>query len=285
MRPVLFNIGSITVHSHGTMMGIAFMAGILIAMARAEKLKINPDAILNLGIVAIITSIVGARLLFVVENFDRFMRSPIDIIMIQRGGLTFYGGFIGGYLSSVAYLRLKGLRIWKVGDLLAPSIILGLGITRIGCFLNGDDFGTPTDLPWGISFPAGSFANQIAGDQNLHPTQLYEMAVAFIMVGVLIFMERRKKFDGQVFWSLVIIYGVARFFIEFVRGDMIVRAYIGNPFWNNARIIGLIGSVIAIFMMIRLSKVKEAVLQTAATGGRGGTTTSKKRNRKKKRRK
>ena len=266
-------------------MGIAFMVGILIAMARAEKQKINPDHILNFGIVAIFTSIAGARLLFVVENFDRFISSPIDIVMIQRGGLTFYGGFIGGYIGAVVFLRLKGLRMWKVGDLVAPSIILGLGITRIGCFLNGDDFGTPTDVPWGISFPPESYAHQLLGAQRIHPTQLYEMAVAFIMVGVLIFMERRKKFDGQVFWSLVIIYGVARFFIEFVRGDMMVRAYIGNPFWNNARIIGVISIALAIFMMIRLSKVEGSVLKTATAGAGGGTTVTKKRNRKRKRRK
>jgi len=284
MRPILFSIGSINVYSHGTMMGIAFMVGILLLMKRAERRNISPDEMLNAGIVVLISSIIGSRLLFVLDHASEFIRRPSEIVMIQRGGLAFYGGFIGGYLGCVAYLRLKRLPMWKVGDLIAVSVILGLGIGRIGCFLNADDFGTPTDLPWGISFPPGSFAYQIVGDQRLHPTQLYEMAVAFVLAGGLAFMERRKRFDGQVFWSLVILYGAARFIIEFFRGDMVVRGYIGSPFWNNARIISVVSSAIAVYMMVKLSRVK-MVPQRAASRDGGKQAASQKGRRERKRRK
>jgi len=238
-------------------------------MIRAERRKINPDEMLSLGIVAIITSIIGARLLFVLDHLSGLGRNPSEMFAIQKGGLAFYGGFIGGYIGCVVFMKLKKLPVWKVGDLTAPSIVIGLGIGRIGCFLNSCDFGTPTQLLWGVIFPPGSFAYQMVGDQRLHPTQLYEMAVAFILAGVLVFMERRKRFDGQVFWSLVLLYGVARFFLEFLRGDMMVRGYIGSPFWNNARIVSVVSGAIAIYMMVRLSRAKPVAASSSVGDGRG----------------
>jgi phosphatidylglycerol:prolipoprotein diacylglycerol transferase len=137
--------------------------------------------------------------------------------MIQRGGLVFYGGLIGAALGGMLYARMKKLPLWKLGDVLAPSIALGYVFGRIGCLLNGCCYGKPSNLPWAIRFPADNPNHPPT--IPVHPTQIYDALLNLILYAGLAWLYRRKKFDGQVFGTYLLGYACTRSFVELFRGD------------------------------------------------------------------
>src|SRR5262245_60041803 len=152
-----------------------------------------------------------------------------EIFMVQRGRLVFYGGLVGASLACVLYARLKKIPLWKLADVLAPSIALGYVFGRFGCFLNGCCYGQVCHLPWAVRFPYESDAwkGQVAQglinrmDQALpvHPTQLYESFLSLGLYLGLAWLYRRKKFDGQIFAVYLMSYAVTRSIVETFRGD------------------------------------------------------------------
>ena len=220
MHPVIFSLGPITIHSYGLLLAFSFVAAVVFARKRAERLGVEPDRMIDLGFYIAAISITGSRGLYVLLNRDEFAGRWLDAINIFKGlgGLIFFGGFILAFIFTIYYVRKHSMNIWRVGDIIAPTIAVGLGITRIGCFLNGCCFGLPTASPLGVVFPPGSPAGAIYFAQHVHPTQLYSSLNGFFMAVVLLLAEKRfRTFDGFTFWLFAVMYGIFRFGIEMIR--------------------------------------------------------------------
>lgn len=224
MYPILFKIGSFELHSYGVLLALAFITGILIAIKRGEKEEIDPNIIMNLSVVIIIASLIGSRFLYVIYHLDEFRGRYLDIINPVQSdgnfgiaGLTMLGGIIAAILTVLIYARIKKIPFLKIADILSPSVAIGIGITRIGCFLNGCCFGEPTSMPWGIIFNPDGPAGSHFYNTHIHPAQLYSSAGGFLIFGILLMLFKYKRFDGFVFYFFLILYSIDRFIIDFFR--------------------------------------------------------------------
>jgi len=219
VHPIAFQLGPITVHWFGICIAVAFLAGMWTAVRRAPLVGVTGEHIADLVIPwLLVGSILGARIMFVTTYWqDEFAGKPWwEIFMIQRGGLVFYGGLIGAALTVILFARLKHISLWKLADILAPSIALGSMFGRIGCLMNGCCFGRPCAQPWAIRFPVDHFT---AG-HPLHPTQIYDALLNLGLYLVLAWIFRhRRRFDGQIFAIYLMFYAVTRSIVEFYRGD------------------------------------------------------------------
>jgi len=233
----LFQIGPLEIHSYGVMLALSFLIGIYFSMYRAKKEGIDPNKIIDLSVVIVISAILGARFLYVIFHLEEFKGHWLDTInpfqssgQIGIAGLTMLGGFIGALVFGLLYLRAKKLPVLKVADIIVPAIGIGIFITRIGCFLNGCCYGVPTDAPWGMVFPQQSPAGFAFPDQAIHPAQLYSSFYGLIIVAVVLFMERFKKFDGFLLYIFFILYGISRFTVDLFRyyEDSMVFIHVGN---------------------------------------------------------
>ncbi len=217
MHPIAFDLGSLPIRWYGVMMALAFFAGLWTATRRARLANVAGDVIADVTLWLMAGSIVGARFVYVTTYWkQQFADQPFsEVFMIQHGGLVYYGGLIGAAVASIGYLRWKKLPVWKIADILAPSIALGSVFGRIGCLLNGCCYGYACDLPWAIHFPADHETHGAA----VHPTQIYDALLNLILYLALAWWFRRKKFDGQIFAAYLIGYAVFRSIAEHFRGD------------------------------------------------------------------
>ena len=233
MYPILFQFGSFTISSFGVMMVIAFLLGNY--LLRIDVVAEGYDAIIADDIIfrAAIGGILGAKFYYLIENIPTGQAADninglINIIAgiftlngeriafgIQNfgAGLVFLGGLVGGMAAVSWYIYRKNLNWFKIADLAAPFLVLGHGIGRIGCFLVGDDYGIPTNLPWAIAFPNGLPPTNIA----VHPTQLYEMLAYFIIFFYLRYRKRNQAFSGEIIFEYLFLGGLSRFMVEFIR--------------------------------------------------------------------
>lgn len=221
MQPIAFQFGPITVHWFGVCIAAAFLAGMWTAARRAPRIGISGEVIADLVVPwLLIGGIVGARLMFVVTYWkDDFAGKPWwEIFMIQRGGLVFYGGLIGASLATVLFAWRKNISLWKLADILAPSIALGSAFGRIGCLMNGCCYGRACDLPWAIRFPVDNHLG--SPTFPVHPTQIYDGLLNLsLYLGLAWLFRNRRKFDGQIFATFLMCYAVTRSTVEFFRGD------------------------------------------------------------------
>ncbi len=223
MKPILFQIGGLQIHTFGVLVGLGFVAGLWLASRLARNAGFKSDLVYELAVPWILAgSLIGARLVYVISYWDRdFADRPwFEAFQVWRGGLVFYGGLIGGILAAVFRLWQLGLPVWKVGDCLAPGVALGHVFGRIGCLFNGCCFGQPTHLPWAIRFPPGV----TPGDLPVHPTQIYEALLNLALAGGLAWFHKRRRFDGQLFALYLISYAFVRSFTEWFRGDYGVKS-------------------------------------------------------------
>src|SRR5580704_17004743 len=179
------------------MMALAFFAGLWTATRRARLANVSGDAITDVTLWLMLGSFIGASIVYVTTYWKQeFADQPFsEVFMIQHGGLVYYGGLIGAIVASIIYLRWKKLPVWKIADILAPSIALGSVFGRIGCLLNGCCYGRACSLPWPIRFPADHETH----GQPVHPTEIYDALLNLILYLALAWLFRRKKFDGQIF--------------------------------------------------------------------------------------
>lgn len=220
MYPILLKIGNFSLYSYGLMLFISFILGIKLTQIRAKRFGIKEDIIVNLAVYILIGVIIGARGLYVLNHWDEFKNDLIGIIAIWRGGLgglMFFGGFIGGFLSGLIYAKKNKLPILKMLDNISPAIALGEGFTRIGCFLNGCCFGKPCE--YGIIFPPESPAGSTFLNIKIHPSQLYSSLFGFILFFVILKLEKTKiiKKEGLLFSIFLFFYAFFRFLIDFLR--------------------------------------------------------------------
>ena len=217
MHPIAFYLGSLPIRAYGVMMALAFLAGLFTATRRARLVNVPSETIADITMWLMLGSIVGARFVYVTTYWQQeFANQPrSEIFMIQHGGLVFYGGLIGATLAGISFLAWKKLPIWKIADILAPSIALGSVFGRIGCLLNGCCYGYACELPWAIHFPA----DHATGGVAVHPTEIYDALLNMILYLALACGFRRKKFDGQIFALYLLGYAIFRSLAEHFRGD------------------------------------------------------------------
>lgn len=234
MRSVLFSIGKLNVPGYGFMIGIGFIVALLVGEYRAKKKGLNQESVIDMAIIAILCGFLGAKLLYVIVNFQEFIEAPGSVL--GRAGFVVYGGIIAGVLCCLLYCHVKKLSFLQYFDLIIPEVAIAQGFGRIGCFLAGCCYGRQTDSVFGVIFPEGSLA---PAGVKLIPTQLISaagdilFAVILIVISDVVFKSvvygsseaaasRSKKFGhvaGDIGCLYLWMYGVGRFLIEFLRDD------------------------------------------------------------------
>lgn len=253
MNPVWFTIGGYPVHLYAVMIAVGFVVGIWLAARRGERDGIDRDLMLDLCWWMLVAGLVGARIAFIVVNWEHYYYPCVDfeyynaelatlsrdilsapdctrLLRFWNGGLVFYGGVIGSMVTMVWFLRREKVPILPVADAIIPSLALGQFFGRAGCFFAGCCWGKPTDAAWSLTFPEGSMAwadhvnagivPELATHSHaVYATQLYDSFGGLMLFGVLVWLQRRKRFHGQVFITWLLIYPLMRSTIEMFRGD------------------------------------------------------------------
>lgn len=257
MHPIAFNLGPVTVHWYGVLVALAFLAGLWTAARRAPRNGISGEQVADLVVPwLLVGGIVGARVLYVVTYWrESFADQPWwEVFMIQRGGLVYYGGLIGASLACIAFAAFKKLPLWKLADLLAPSIPLGYVFGRVGCLMNGCCYGRECDLPWAIRFPEGNPSQPPT--YLVHPTQLYDALLSLGLYLGLAWLYRRKHFDGQVFAFYLLCYAVTRSIVEAFRGDYNEAHRHGGLTPAHLVSIGIFVAGVVLFLVLRNRSAK-----------------------------
>ncbi len=218
MHPILFHIGAIPIRAYGVMIALAFVIATLLAAREARRVGLDPEIVYDFLLYTMVSGVLGARLYFILASDPMwFLRHPADWLAIWKGGLSVHGGLIGGLLAGLWFSRRRRLAFWSFADLLTPSIIIGQAVGRGACTLNGCSYGRPTNLPWAITFTDPDAQAPLG--VPLHPTQFYEMGTDFLILAMIWVIRKKKRFDGQIFLVYWMLYGAARFVLEFFRGD------------------------------------------------------------------
>jgi phosphatidylglycerol:prolipoprotein diacylglycerol transferase len=243
--PLVGKLDSVPIYSYGVMLGLSLVVGWYLTLGLAEKDGLPREKMANNYVITAIAAVIMSRVLYVVTNLDEF-ETFADVFSMRRGGLVAYGGFVGGFLGSLAYLRSRKLPLLPWADVAVPSIAAGTAITRIGCYLFGCDYGQPLSegapgwlkslgkfphwpdgtLPTGAGSPAWVEHVKVRGlDPNaeyslpVHPTQLYESLIGVGLVVLLLWARKRQRFRGQIFFLWTFAYGGLRFMLEIWRDD------------------------------------------------------------------
>jgi phosphatidylglycerol:prolipoprotein diacylglycerol transferase len=221
MYPELFRIGSFPINTYGVFLAIAFLCAIVIAVKLAARDGLPREKIYDLSLWMLLASLVGSKVLMLFTE-PEYRDHPMQLLSLDflRSGGVFYGGLIGAVLMGYFLMKRYRLPWWKTADACAPGIAIGNFFGRQGCFAAGCCWGKPTSLPWGVKFT--ELGHEITGvptENYLHPTQLYESFAMLIVFGVLLWLHKRKRFDGQVILLYALLYSVVRFTIEFFRDD------------------------------------------------------------------
>jgi phosphatidylglycerol:prolipoprotein diacylglycerol transferase len=266
MLPELFHIGPIPIRAFGLTMALTFLAGVLYVRKMTTRDGKPFDPYLNVAYILIIGGIVGARLSYVLLHLSEFSGNwsssfnPFGSHQFGIAGLNLYGGILFAIICSFTYLRFTKMNVLEVFDYFAPPLALGIGITRIGCFLNGCCWGTPTDLPWGVHFPHDSMPYACFGDQAIHPAQIYSSLYGFTLFFILHLLMRRKQFIGQIIAILFMSEAVARYAIEYVRyyENAMYFDFLGmHPTWNQVVSILLFVSGLVIYLVQRRRAIRK----------------------------
>ncbi|GGG64623.1 prolipoprotein diacylglyceryl transferase [Paenibacillus radicis (ex Gao et al. 2016)] len=219
MRVVLFTIGNYEVHSYGVVVALAVLLALGVARYLAEG-TLYKEHIGNMLPYVIAGAILCARIWHVFFfQWGYYSEHPIEILYIGQGGIAIQGALIGGFAAALFYTRKHRLSFWKLADLLAPAIVLGQSIGRIACFLNGDAYGSPTGLGFGLVYPEGSMAHDVYGSQPLWPAEVWEGQWDLIVFVILILLRNKKWPSGVLFLIYNIMYSFGRFNLEWLRGD------------------------------------------------------------------
>lgn len=247
MKNELFHIGSLTVHGYGFMIALGFALCMWMAVVRAKKYNLNPEAILDIGIYGLIFGFLGAKLLFILVEWENFLANPKSVIGTE--GFVVYGGIIAGVLTAVVYCSYKKLNFLEYFDLAVPSVALAQGFGRIGCLLAGCCYGRVTDAWYGIVFPTGCMA---PAGVKLLPTQIISSAGDFLLTIFLLLYYKHSKKSGDTALCYVLLYAVGRFFVEMLRSDD--RGGVG--IFSTSQVIALLMAVGAGAVMLFRKKKK-----------------------------
>jgi phosphatidylglycerol:prolipoprotein diacylglycerol transferase len=214
IKPYIFKIGTLEVRWYGFMYILGFFAAYLIAVADAKrkKLPLTKDDIADLIFALAVGLIVGARLWYALfYNTSYYLANPLKVFAVWEGGMSFHGGLVGCVIAALYFSRKKKIGFFQIADLITPAAPIGLGLGRLGNFINGELYGRVTDVPWGIVFPTG-------GPLPRHPSQLYESILEGPVLFFILWLVRRSQAPtGVVLWVFLTGYGLFRSFVELFR--------------------------------------------------------------------
>jgi len=210
-------MGPITLYTYGLLVATGLLLGVALAFRQARKAGYDPQVIMDIVFYVVLAGIIGSRLLYVIQNISLYRDHPLNVVKIWEGGLSFHGALLFGLPVGWMLIRKTGLSFWGLFDVCAPSIAIGQAVGRVGCFFAGCCHGSPTDVPWAVTFHD---PNSLAPTGiSLHPTQLYTASFLMIVFIVLILVRPHTRFAGQLACLYLILHSLFRFFIEFLRAD------------------------------------------------------------------
>ncbi len=238
MLPILFQFGPLTIYSFGVFMALAALAAAWVVQAELKRNGYNPELASTMVFAAAIGGLVGARILFIVEDWSNFLRSPWDYIF-TGAGFTWYGGFLGGVLGVTWVVRKNNIPWLKAADIAAPALAIAYGVGRLGCHVAGDgDWGAVTNVPWGVAY-----TNAIIGwvdpstgipyppGVRVHPTPIYEFLESVLIFGILWVLRKKEYAPGTLFWLYLALSGLARLAVEFWRLNPVVGLGLTEAQW------------------------------------------------------
>ncbi|MEM6641454.1 MAG: prolipoprotein diacylglyceryl transferase [Bacteroidota bacterium] len=253
MHPELFEIGSFKIHTYGFMIMLGALSGFLYMSYSVKKdMGIKKDKIQNLAILIIIAAFVGGKLLFYLENPAYYFSSWDNLKRNFRTGFVFYGSLLFAIPVVIWYFKKEKWPLWPMLDRIAITACIIHGMGRLGCFFAGCCHGIPTDVPWAITF-SDPVSQAEPLHTPLHPTQLYSSFMVFTILLVLLMLKRHQRFDGQLFFSYIILYAVGRGIIEVYRGDE-ERGYIVDGILSHSQFISAIVILVALAVYFRFRK-------------------------------
>jgi len=244
----IFDLGSFTLRWYGLIMAASVLVGFFVARKFAGRFGINPKQIPDFIFWLVIVSGVGARLFFVILEYNYFLANPIEIFKIWNGGISIYGAIITAFLFTYFYAKGKAYSYWRLLDLTALSFPLAQALGRLGNFFNTEAFGTPTNLPWKMFVSEGSRPQEFLEVSFFHPTFLYE-SIWNVLVFVILYKLLGRAKPGVVLFTFLSLYSVGRFFIEGIRLDSV--------FWGGLRVnqvVAFVIFIIAAFAIYRLQR-------------------------------
>ncbi len=254
MFPLIFEIpvfGGIRIYTYGVLVALAFVVGLSWTVHEAKRVNISSEKILDLGFYIILSALVGSRILYVMIEFKKYWAHPLDILKIWEGGLVFYGGLLGAIGTSFLYIRKQHMSFLQIADLFSPGIALGHSIGRLGCFAAGCCYGrSALGSVFAVFYPPSRFTLAPPG-VPLYPSQLFESAAALGIFFLLLGIRRKKKFNGQIFLAYLLLYGIARLFLETFRGTS-VQGFIIPDLLSSSQLISLVLIGIAVIGIIKL---------------------------------
>ncbi len=267
MHPVLFSIGRFELHAYGLAMGLAFVAAIWWGTRRAHIAGVTKSFIFDTAVVVLISSLIGARLTYVLHHWEMYRRHPLDIISpvqsdgtIGIAGMVLLGGVIAAFLAGGYFLKRRKVSFWAMADLVSPPLTLGIVIGRLGCFFNGCCFGHPTEGLLGMVFPEGCYASAVYPGVSIHATQLYAVGAALLIAIILPILERQSwAFRGMTLSWFLILYGVDRFVVEgfrYYEPEWFFNL-LGTQ-WTGSRLVSAGMVVLGVLTMILLPKKPQA---------------------------
>jgi len=227
INPEILNIGPLSIRWYGMMYLVGFVSSYLLVKYQIKKKRIAMSVkdVESLYSFLILGLIIGARMGYVIfYDLDNYFRNPLEIFAVWRGGMSFHGGLIGSVIAGILFCRKLKIDFWQISDIVIVTAPIGLGLGRIGNFINGELYGRVTAIPWAMVFPDG-------GPLPRHPSQLYEFFLEGIMLFSILWILKDKGFRAGILSSLFLaLYGLFRFFIEFFREPDAQLGFILGPF-------------------------------------------------------
>jgi phosphatidylglycerol:prolipoprotein diacylglycerol transferase len=227
ISPEIFRIGPFVVRWYGLMYLAGFVASYFLVTYQIKRkgLNLDNDIVLSLYLYLLIGLVAGARLGYVIfYNLPLYLQHPLEIFAVWQGGMSFHGGLLGSIASGILFCKKYRINFWQMSDLLIVTAPIGLGLGRIGNFINGELYGRITNVPWAMVFPSG-------GPLLRHPSQIYEFLLEGVVLFIILWNIKDRQLNPGILSALfLILYSIFRFFVEFFREPDLQLGFIFGPF-------------------------------------------------------
>ena len=257
MHPEIAHWGFLHIRSYGLLLAVAFLVGTWLGLREARRLSLDEDKLVNVILIVMVASVLGARALYVMEHVAEFRREWGSALALWQGGLTLYGGIVAGTAAGLMAARRFGMPMWTVADALTPSLAIGAAIGRVGCYFNGCCYGRPTRLPWGVVFPPDSYAGLEFGNAPVHPSQLYFAITGFALFALTWGLRRRFTVPGTLFWLFIVLFALVRIPLDMTRAyepeAMVLR--LAGLAITESQLTSLALALFGVLMMLRIRRV------------------------------
>ncbi|MGQ9676475.1 MAG: prolipoprotein diacylglyceryl transferase [Chloroflexota bacterium] len=251
IEPELASFGPLLITWHGLFAAIGIALGVLLVVLELRRKELTRVDVAEAALWVLPAAVVGARLAHVIDHSSYYLANPLAILAITEGGLAIFGGIVGGLIGGAIYMRIRALPFWAIVDAAVPAMLIGQSVGRIGCLINGDAWGAPTNLPWAVVYthPAASLPPDLLG-VGTHPYPVYEITWNLALLAALWPLRRSRLPDGTMFCLYAVGYSLGRLVLSVVRQETAV-------WWNlqQAQVIAIIVMVIALTALIsRMSR-------------------------------